>query len=201
MKHTTTDEIQTELSVEEKNKRMAKTFIGVIVGMFLFGFASIPLYRIYCANVDPGGSSAQNGDVEIYGDTKIDKSHKLKIRFATMVNKQLPWHFEVSEINDEVYAGEKGVITFRVKNMSDVSIKGKAVYDITPAQAGFYLKKLECFCFTEQILGPGEEMNMALRYWFDPEIPKEINNITIAYTFFNIDSSFERSQKKADSLK
>ncbi len=196
MKPTTPDTISVEPSVEEKNKRSAKKFIGVIVGMFLFAFASIPLYRIFCAAVDPGGSSAQNGEVELYGDTKVDKSHRIKIRFATQVNKQLPWHFEVSEINDEVYAGAKSIITFRAKNLSDVSIKGKAVYDINPPEAGQYLKKLECFCFTEQVLGPKEEMNMALRYWFDPDMPKHIDEVTIAYTFFNIDSSFERSQKK-----
>ena len=194
----TPDTSTLEVSVAAKNKRMAKTFIGVIVGMFLFAFASIPLYRIYCAAVDPGGSSAQNGDVELYGDTKVDTSRKVKIRFATQVNKQLPWHFEVSEINDEVHPGAKSIITFRAKNLSDVSIKGKAVYDINPPQAGQYLKKLECFCFTEQTLGPKEEMNMALRYWFDPDMPKEIDEITIAYTFFNIDSSFERSQQKAE---
>lgn len=198
MNPTTPDEISEELSVDAKNKRIAKKFIGVIIGMFLFGFASIPLYRIYCAAVDPGGSSAQNGEVELYGDTKVDKSHTIRIRFATQVNKQLPWHFEVSELNDEVYSGEKGMISFRAKNLSDVPIKGKAVYDINPPQAGQYFKKIECFCFTEQVLGPKEEMNMALRYWFDPDMPKDINDITIAYTFFNIDSSFERSQKNAE---
>ncbi len=188
-----------ELSVQEKNNKLVKKFIGVIVGMFLFGFASIPIYRIYCANVDPGGSSAQNGEAELYGDTKVDKTHRIKIRFATQVNKQLPWHFEVSEINDVVFAGAKSVITFKAKNLSDIPIKGKAVYDINPPEAGQYLKKIECFCFTEQTLGPHEEMDMALRYWFDPQMPKEIHDITIAYTFFNIESSFERSLKKAEN--
>ena len=183
--------------MNEKNKKTSRVLMGVIVGMFLLGFASIPIYRIYCAAIDPGGSSAQTGEETIYGDTQVDTSRVVKIRFATEVNRQLPWTFGTKIKDVTIHPGEKQVISFRAKNNSPVSITGKAVYDINPPEAGQYFKKLECFCFTEQELAAGEEMDMALRFWFEPEMPKEIKQITIAYTFFNMESSLERSLEHA----
>jgi cytochrome c oxidase assembly protein subunit 11 len=90
-------------------------------------------------------------------------------------------------------------VSFVAKNMDQSgATTGKAVYDINPPQAGQYFKKIECFCFREQKLEAGQEMEMPLYFWFDPELPEDIEEITVAYTFFNMESSLSRSMKNRE---
>lgn len=192
----------TEPSAEtlaEKNRRTGKVLIGVIIGMFLFGFASIPLYRIVCDQIDPGGSSYSNGTTDRYAGVQVDEGRTLRVRMATNVNNQLPWEFRPLTPQVEVHPGERKLVKFYAKNLDPKgSITGKAVYDINPPEAGQYFKKIECFCFQEQELRAAEDVEMPLVFWFEPDIPAEIDDITIAYTFFNMDSSFERTIKKRE---
>lgn len=186
-------------SVAEKNARMGKILIGVIVGMFLFGFASIPLYRMVCDSIDPGGSSYANGSTDAYEGVTVDKSRTIRVRLTANVNKQLPWDFKPLTPRVEVHPGERKLVKFYAKNLDSLgSITGKAVYDINPPEAGQYFKKIECFCFQEQELEAGQGVEMPLVFWFDSEIPPEIKEITIAYTFFNVDSSLERTIKNRE---
>lgn len=179
-----------------KNQRTSKFLIIVIVVMFLFGFASIPLYRIFCDSVDPGGSAAANGISSSYEGVRVDTSRKLRVRLATNVNRQLPWEFKALQPRVEVNPGQRQMVKFYAKNIeSEGSVTGKAVYDINPPEAGAYFKKIECFCFQEQELAAGEDITMPLVFWFDADLPEDIEEITIAYTFFNMDSSRERSAK------
>ncbi len=189
-------------SVEEKNKQMGKLFVFVIVAMFLFGFVSIPLYRIICDAIDPGGSAYSNGSVDAYEGVKTDTSRTITVSMATNVNRQLNWDFNPpAEHRMEVHPGERKHVVFKAKNNDLGSMRGKAVYDIVPPEAGAYFKKIECFCFQEQELAAGESADMPLIFWFDPSMPPEIKNITIAYTFFNMDSSLTRSIKKRTQAK
>jgi cytochrome c oxidase assembly protein subunit 11 len=183
----------------DKNKRTSKVLIVVIVVMFLFGFASIPLYRIFCEAVDPGGSTASNGTVSAYEGVQVDPSRKLRIRLATNVNKQLPWEFKSMETRVELNPGERKKVEFYAKNIDMLgSVTGRAVYDINPPEAGQYFKKIECFCFQEQELAAGEDITMPLIFWFEPDIPADIEEITVSYTFFNMDSSRERTLKNRE---
>jgi cytochrome c oxidase assembly protein subunit 11 len=182
----------------ENNKKMGKKLLAFTAFMFLVAAASIPLYRIVCVAIDPGGSSSQNGETDVYDDVKVDKSRTVKVRFAAEVNRQLPWKFGPSEPSVEVHPGEKRLTKFTSENLDrGRAIKGQAVYDINPPEAGQYFKKIECFCFTEQTLEPGEKVDMPLYFWFDPDMPDHIKEITLAYTFFNADSSRTRSAETA----
>jgi len=190
------------LSVDEKNKRVGKILVSVIVVMTLFAFASIPLYQILCTALDPGGSSYSNGETDEYVDVTVDKIRTVRLRFAANVNKQLPWDFYPMEGRVEVHPGERRLVKFYAKNIDSLgSITGKAVYDINPPEAGQYFKKIECFCFQEQELAAGEDIEMPLVFWFDSDMPADIKEITLAYTFFNMDSSFERTVKKREENK
>ncbi|MBA2662184.1 MAG: cytochrome c oxidase assembly protein [Bradymonadaceae bacterium] len=175
--------------------------IGVIVGMFLFGFASIPLYRLVCLKYNPGGSTWFNGKSDPYVDVEIDTSRTVRVRFATNVERQLPWDFSSSENFAEVHPGEKRLIKFNARNQESFAVKGKAVYDINPPEAGQHFRKIECFCFIEQTLAGNEHVEMPLYFWFDSELPAHVKEITIAYTFFNGDSSMARSiqNRRADA--
>lgn len=183
--------------MKAKNQKASKIMIGVIVVMFLFGFASIPLYRIFCTVVDPGGSAYSNEVVraESYKGVKVDNTRTLRVRFTTNVNSQLPWQFETLVPRAEVSPGERKMVKFSARNISSKTVRGKAVYDINPPEAGKYFKKIECFCFKEQKLDPNESVTMPLVFWFEPDIPAHVKEITIAYTFFNMETSLSKATK------
>ena len=179
--------------VRERNLKMTRMLVAVIVAMFLFGFASIPLYRLFCAQLDPGGSSWFIGEPDVYEGTEVDTSRTIRVRFATNVERRLPWEFGASEYFVEVHPGQQHLMNFHAMNLSAQTVTGKAVYDINPPEAAPYFRKVECFCFIEQDLGPRESMDMPLYFWFDPDIPDTVRNVTIGYTFFNYGSSMARA--------
>jgi cytochrome c oxidase assembly protein subunit 11 len=171
---------------------------GIIVSSFIFALGSIPMYRIVCKKIDPGGSSAQNGDPEIYDD-KTDTSRDVRIRFTTSVERQLPFEFTISHDYLTVHPGQRGEAIFKVTNLDgDRDYRAKAVYDINPPEAGQYLKKIQCFCFDEQTIAAGSTVELPLLFWFDSKMPPEIKEITIAYTYFNMESSLERSKRDSN---
>ncbi len=186
-----------DAATTEKNARLGKMAITVVVGMFLLGFASIPIYRLVCAQIDPGGSSWYIGEPDVYEGIEVDESRQLRVRFNTGVERQLPWEFEVRQRHVDVHPGERNDVAFMVVNPTGRDVTGKAVYDISPAEAAPYFKKQECFCFIEQTLHAGQELEMPLVFWFDPEMPDHIDEVYLGYTFFNAESS--RSRATADN--
>lgn len=184
---------QRDGEVDVRNKRVGKLAIGVVVGMFLFGFASIPLYRWVCAQTDPGGSSWFIGEPDVYENVEVDDDRDIRIRFNTNVERQLPWSFDVEQRSVDINPGEKSVVNFEATNTASDPVTGKAVYDISPPEAAPHFKKLECFCFIEQTLDPGQTIEMPLVYWFDPELPEHVEEISLGYTFFNAESSRARA--------
>jgi cytochrome c oxidase assembly protein subunit 11 len=181
-----------EESLNDQNKRFGKKLLLIIVGSFAFAWASIPLYRVVCAKIDPGGSSWFSTSVadETYEDVEVDESRTIRVSFTTEVNSRLPWKFERTDPSVEIHPGEKTLTKFIAKNLDqNQDVVGQAVYDINPPQAAAHFRKIECFCFTEQPLAAGEEAEMPLYFWFDPDLPEDITDIKIAYTFFNLDSS------------
>jgi cytochrome c oxidase assembly protein subunit 11 len=181
-----------------KNKRSSKFFLGMILASFSFAIASIPLYKMLCERIDPGGLAV--GGYDAYDpNTPIDTSRSIRVHLATSVNKQLPWSFSVDEPFVTVHPGERRRVTFRVKNLDQTgAVVGRAVYDLNPPQAGPYYKKIECFCFQEQKLDAGEYLEIPLIFWIDPAIPKDIHEVSLGYTFFNMDSTMQRTLKRRE---
>ena len=176
-----------DLSPQARNSRTGKRLLTVAICMFVAGFAFIPLYRIVCEKIAPGGSAALNGKSEPYENVTVDTSRKLNVRMITNVNRGLPWEFRVDQTMTELHPGQKSQANFFARNYDkQTSVMGKAVYDINPPEAGKYFKKIECFCFNQQPLEAGESADLGLQFVVDQELPQQVKTITLAYTLFDI---------------
>jgi len=189
--------------VDEQNKKTMLYSVGLMMFTFVVvGLGSIPMYRWVCQKLNPGGSTAQNGTVDSYEGVDVDESRTIDVRFTANVQNDLPWSFGPQVSSVEVHPGEKKLVHFQSSNRADRAIKGKAVYDVIPAAASQYFKKVECFCFQEQTLEGGQTRDMPLKFWLEPDLPEDIDEVTLAYTFFNAESSRDRNPEPgADSEK
>ncbi len=152
--------------------------------MVAFSFASVPLYRMFCQKTGFGGTP------KITDRFAHDiKNRVFTVRFTADVNGDLPWRFEPLQKEIKVRAGENAFALYHVTNFSDEPIIGMATYNVTPDKAGGYFMKVECFCFLEQQLEPGQSVDMPLLFFLDPEVTEDphmndVHTITLSYTFF-----------------
>ena len=171
---------------------------GVVLVFFGLAWASIPLYRLVCKSLDPGGSAASNGTADEYKNVKVDRTREIQVRFTANTQGNLPWEFRPTKPSVTVHPGEKTLVKFKSANLDqNEAITGKAVYDINPPEAGPYFKKIECFCFTRQTLEPGETQDMPLYFWLEPDIPDHVEKVTLGYTFFNAETGRDKGSKHA----
>lgn len=166
------------------NSKVIKKLVLVVFAMFGFGFALVPLYDVFC---DITGLNGKTNDVGVaYEDEGIDTSRTVKVQFITRMAKGIPWQFEpvINEIS--VHPGEVKFVSFYAKNTSKRDIVGQAVPSVSPGLAAGYFQKIECFCFTQQPLKAGEEVEMGLQFYVDIDLPSEINTLTLSYTLYDI---------------
>lgn len=174
----------THKSDNENNSKVIKKLVLVVFAMFGFGFALVPLYDVFC---DITGLNGKTNEVGVaYADDGIDTSRTIKVQFITRMAKGIPWQFEpvVNEVS--VHPGEVKFINFYAKNESQRDIIGQAVPSVSPGVAAGYFQKIECFCFTQQPLKAGEEVEMGLQFYVDLDLPLEINTLTLSYTLYDI---------------
>lgn len=162
---------------------------GVGLSMLALGFASVPLYRIFCEQTGFGGTTKRaSADVQV----REAVGHTMSIRFDSNVQPGMPWQFYPEHRTDTVTVGRKDMAIFIAKNMSDRPVTGTASFNVTPSQAGAYFTKIQCFCFTQQTLQPGQEVRMPVLYFVDPKIlddpdNKDTQQITLSYTFYPVE--------------
>lgn len=159
-----------------------------MVGM---GFAAVPLYRIFCQVTGFGGTTMRVSESALPAKP-IGKL--ISIRFDSNVAQGMPWHFAPEKLTDTAAIGARKIAIYTAKNLSGAPITGTASFNVTPTQAGKYFNKIQCFCFTEQTLKPGQEIRMPVTYFVDPKIvddpdTKNISEITLSYTFYPVDQS------------
>src|SRR5690606_32458145 len=147
-------------------------------------FAAVPLYRIFCQVTGYGGTTQV---AEAAPDHVLDRT--MTIRFEGFVNRDLPWHFAPKQHSVTVKVGEPALIFFKAENLSDRPTAGVATVNVTPLKVGQYFSKVQCFCFSEQVLQPGESVDMGVSFFVDPAIAEdrnadEVGTITLSYTFF-----------------
>jgi cytochrome c oxidase assembly protein subunit 11 len=178
-----------------RNRRFLIGFSMLAVSMVGAGYASVPLYNIFCKVTGYGGTTqtAESGADEVL-------ERMVTIRFDASLARGLDWEFRPLQLEQRLHIGENGLAQFRAVNHSDKPITGQASYNITPQKAGAYFVKLECFCFTEQTLQPGESVDMPVIYYVSPDIAEDkrlddIKTITLSYTFFEKES--DQTQKSA----
>jgi len=172
-----------------RNRRTFLAMIGVGLAMLGLGFASVPLYRIFCQQTGFNGTT-QRADAGV--DVQQATGHMLSIRFDSNVQPGMPWQFKPEHPTQTVTVGAKSMAIFVAKNMSDRPVTGTASFNVTPTQAGAYFTKIECFCFTQQTLQPGQEVRMPVLYYVDPKIladpdNKDTQEITLSYTFYPVE--------------
>ena len=169
------------------NVRSAYRLALVVVAMFGFGYALVPLYDVICEVTGLGG---RTGVVEA-GSLKggVDTSREITVQFVSNVASDLPWDFRPRERTLRIHPGQVYETTFYARNRSNEAIMGQAVPSVTPALASKHFNKTECFCFTRQTLDAGEAREMRVRFVVDEAISRKYTTLTLGYTFFRADKS------------
>jgi cytochrome c oxidase assembly protein subunit 11 len=152
------------------------------------GFASVPLYRLFCQVTGFGGTT-QRGGV----DAQAVAGKSVVIRFDANRAPSLPWEFKAEQPSKTVDIGSRNIAFFTSKNLTSRPVTGQAVFNVTPVSAGVYFHKIQCFCFTMQTLQPGEAVRMPVTFQVDPRIAtdpdtRDIEEITLSYTFYPVDA-------------
>ena len=174
-------------SIDAARRRNARTGVvlpGVVAGMIGLSFASVPLYRLFCQVTGFGGTTqvaeAAPGAVS---------ERVIKVRFNADTGPGLPWTFKPVQRAIALKVGESGLAYYRARTLAEVAVTGTSTFNVTPLKAGRYFSKVQCFCFTEQRLEAGQELDMAVSFFVDPAILTDRNlddvkTITLSYTFF-----------------
>jgi len=178
----TTTAAQPNLAKREKQIVMACALIvGGMVGM---AYAAVPLYDLFCRVTGYGGTTQAASE---FSDVILDR--EMTIRFDANTNRELNWGFEPQQVSTQINVGADGLAFYTAQNLSDKPVVGTATYNVTPQKAGVYFAKVECFCFTEQLLMPGESIDMPVTFFVDPAIADDpdmddVTTITLSYTFY-----------------
>lgn len=186
---------QNNLKAQNKKVIFIITFVGML--MLSLSYAAVPLYDIFCRVTGFGGTT------QIASSAPGSTGHpNINIRFESNITDSLNWDFYSKIKTVKIPMGEEKTIYYFAKNLSDEPIVGTATFNVTPAKAGQYFMKIDCFCFVEQLLNPGESMNMPVTFFIDPDLYKdenvqEVNEITLSYTFMkSMDQSKVEEQGK-----
>ena len=160
-------------ALDTRNRRTAIIALIAAVCMLGLGYAAVPLYRLFCQVTGFGGTT-------------------ISVRFDANTARDVPWEFRPLQVTDTVAIGQRDMAVFVAKNNSDVPVTGTATFNVTPEQTGAYFNKIQCFCFTEQTLQPGQEVRMPVIYYVDPKIlddenARDVEQITLSYTFHKLE--------------
>ena len=170
--------------MNEGSRKTIKLLCFSVLGMFTFSFALVPLYDVFCE------VTGLNGKIELEATTnqnlETEISRDVSIQFVSHNNEQMPWIFRPSESQIKIQTGKYHTATFYVKNPTNKRMIAQAIPSVAPSNAASHLKKLECFCFEEQELAPGEEALLPVRLIFDDELPDSIKSVVLSYTIFDV---------------
>jgi cytochrome c oxidase assembly protein subunit 11 len=171
--------------------------IAMVAAMAGLSYAAVPLYRLYCQVTGYQGTTQRAAKPS---DAVLDRT--LTVRFDANVSPDLPWRFEPLQKKLEIKIGENTLAFYRATNTSDQPVTGTAIFNVAPEAVGLHFNKLQCFCFTEQRLEPGESKDMAVSFYVDPgfvedEDTKEFSELTLSYTFYPSQKPKEKTGKTA----
>lgn len=172
----------------DKNTKTILSVFAIVALMLGLAFASVPLYRLFCQVTGFGGTTQR---AEKLPDQTVDRN--ITIRFDANTSRNINWSFRPEKHEETIKLGQQGLIAFIAKNKDKQPSAGTAIYNVTPPKAGQYFHKIECFCFGEQLLTPGQEMSMPVMFYIDPKMAEDremddVTSITLSYTFFPSES-------------
>lgn len=180
----------------KRNARVALLLGGLVFGMVGLSFAAVPLYDLFCRVTGYGGTTR-------IAETVPDEANErtIRVRFNADVNQRLPWSFKPDTREIEVQIGEPNLVFYSARNQASRPTVGTAIFNVTPFKAGPYFHKVQCFCFEEQKLEPGEEIEMGVSFYIDPAILEDpeiddMHTITLSYTFFRDLDDWDTEQQE-----
>jgi cytochrome c oxidase assembly protein subunit 11 len=189
------------VDLKRRHRRVAVAAVAVAVAMVGLTYASVPLYSMFCQVTGYGGTTQRASKAP---STVIDR--EVTVHFDSNVAPGLNWTFEPVVPSMTVKVGENGLAFFRATNRSDHPVTGTATFNVTPEQLGSYFNKLQCFCFTEQRLEPGETIEMPVSFFIDPAVEKDelaraISHVTLSYTFYATETRVGAAPASPTSVK
>lgn len=182
------------MTIRHENSKMVGKLIVVALGMFVFGYALIPIYQRICELTGiniltlserqvPGNGQAGR-DVRLPANTQIDRSRTITVEFDA--NARGPWEFKPAVRTLKVHPGELATVMYEFQNVQDRRMAAQAIPSYAPARAAAHFTKLECFCFNQYTLEPGERKEWPVAFVIDPRLSKDVTTITLSYTFFEV---------------
>lgn len=172
-------------SLAAANRRLMKKLLLIAVVMFGFGFAMVPFYEKIC---EATGIREVFKPDAVATNTQVDASRDISIKFDSNTQR-LAWKFKPLQRSVSVHPGEVVQVLYEVRNTREFPVTGQAVPSYGPRQAALYIKKMDCFCFRQQTLAAGEVRKMPVVFVIDPELPRDVNTITLSYTFFEVNGA------------
>lgn len=170
----------------QRNRRLILLLGGAVIVMFAFGYALVPLYDTLCNVLGINGKTNNSAISYDAAQTSIDKSRLVTVEFISNIPTETLWEFYPLTKKVRIHPGEIKQLAFFARNQTDHTSTVQAVPSVTPAIASKYLKKTECFCFTQQTLEGQGSMEMPLLFHLDPELPAYINTVTLSYTLYDV---------------
>jgi cytochrome c oxidase assembly protein subunit 11 len=188
--------------VKKRNGNLRTALLAALaaVGMLGLGFAAVPLYRLFCQVTGFGGTTmrvdASTAQERVVSNQTQGRA--LSVRFDSNTGGGLPWEFYPEKRRVTVGVGGKSMAIFIAKNTSDKPVTGRAVFNVTPAQVGRHFSKVQCFCFTEQTLQPGQQVRMPVLFYVDKAFlddpdNKDVEEVTLSYTFYPVEKPDDHS--------
>jgi cytochrome c oxidase assembly protein subunit 11 len=169
-------------------KRLVVKLALTVVGMFGFGFALVPMYDVFCEWTGLNGKTG--GRVEYSATQEVDQQRVVTVQFTASNNASMSWEFHPVVHQVEVHPGELTQIAYYARNPGNARSIGQAVPSVAPLKAADYLRKTECFCFTQQVLEAGEAIEMPVLFYVDPALPADVSKLTLSYTLFDVTKNF-----------
>lgn len=167
---------------DAKNKKLVRKLLWMVVGSLAFAFALVPLYDVLCTLTGLNGKTENSA--ALMSTAIPDESRWVTVQFTSNVMPGLGWNFAPKQASIKMHPGQIETVIFVAKNITNEVVVGQAVPSVTPGIASANLKKIECFCFVRQALQPGEEKEMPLRFFVSPNLPKDVSEMTLSYSFF-----------------
>lgn len=184
-------------TVARANKRLAAKLFLLTVAMFGFGYALVPLYRVFCELTGLNGTTGR-ADIQAVQASQVDTSRWVTVEFTGQAMGSLPWEFRPLQAKIRVRPGGTAMVKYYARNMSDRTIVGRAVPSVAPNRAAPHFKKVECFCFSEQELKGGESQEMPVTFLVERDLPKDVSTLTLSYAFYYLNKP--KTAKSEDRL-
>ncbi len=177
------------MGLRKENLRMTGKLAVIAVGMFAFGYALVPIYRAICEMTGINILALAEREVpgakgKLPANTQVDKSRLITVEFDT--NVRGPWDFKPVVRSLQVHPGELTTVMYQFQNIQNRTMSAQAIPSYAPRQAASHFNKLECFCFSQYTLAPGEKKEWPVAFVIDPRLPKDVTTITLSYTFFEV---------------